>query len=61
MVQQPRQEEPLYGCVVPIDSVTGRQDEEIMTQRSYLLMRPKAKLSGCWQKTMDAMTRKSAS
>ena len=31
MVQQLRQEEPLYSCVIPIDSVTGNQDEEIVT------------------------------
>lgn len=31
MVQQPRREKPLYSCVIPIDSVTGNQDEEIMT------------------------------
>ena len=32
MVQQPRQEDrpPLYSCVIPIDSVTGRQEEEII-------------------------------
>lgn len=30
MVQQLRPEEPLYTCVVPIDSLTGNQDEEIM-------------------------------
>ncbi|HEY9727868.1 MAG TPA: hypothetical protein V6D50_15580 [Chroococcales cyanobacterium] len=30
MVQQPRQEQPLYSCVVPIESVTGRLDEELM-------------------------------
>ena len=30
MVQQPRQEKPLYSCVVPIESVTGRSDEELM-------------------------------
>jgi hypothetical protein len=33
MVQQPRQEDrpPLYSCVIAIDSVTGRQDEEIIS------------------------------
>lgn len=30
MVQQPRQENPLYSCVVPISDVTGHQDEEIV-------------------------------
>lgn len=31
MVQQPRREEPLYSCVIPVDSVTGHQDEEVVT------------------------------
>lgn len=31
MVQQLRPEEPLFSCVIPIDSITGRQYEEIMT------------------------------
>lgn len=31
MVQQLRPEEPLYTCVVPIGSLTGNQDEEIVT------------------------------
>ncbi len=31
MVQQLRQDEPQYICVIPIDSLTGHQDEEIMT------------------------------
>lgn len=31
MVQQVGQEEPLYSCAIAIDSVTGHQDEEIMT------------------------------
>jgi hypothetical protein len=31
MVQQLRPEEPLYSCVVPIDSFTANQDEEIVT------------------------------
>ena len=31
MVQEVRQEEPLYRCVIPLDSITGNQDEEIMT------------------------------
>jgi hypothetical protein len=31
MVQQVRQEEPQYSCVIPIDSITGNQDEEIMS------------------------------
>ncbi|MBD1890975.1 hypothetical protein [Coleofasciculus sp. FACHB-SPT9] len=32
MVQQPIQQErpPLYSCVIAIDSVTGRQEEEII-------------------------------
>ncbi|MGK7872203.1 MAG: hypothetical protein AB4426_02450 [Xenococcaceae cyanobacterium] len=30
MVQQPRREEPLYSCVVSIESVTGHQDEEMI-------------------------------
>ena len=28
MVQQPRQEEPLYSCTVPVESLTGRLEEE---------------------------------
>lgn len=31
MVQQVRQSEPQYSCVIAIDSVTGHQDEEIIT------------------------------
>lgn len=31
MVQQPRQEKPLYSCVIAIESVTGNPDEELMT------------------------------
>jgi len=31
MVQQLRPEEPQYSCVIPVDSVTGNQDEEIVT------------------------------
>ena len=31
MVQQLRQEEPLYSCVITIENITGNQDEEIMT------------------------------
>jgi hypothetical protein len=31
MVQQVRQEEPRYSCVITIESVTGNQDEEIVT------------------------------
>ncbi|GAB4379716.1 MAG: hypothetical protein Kow00121_34410 [Elainellaceae cyanobacterium] len=30
MIQQIRQDEPLYRCVVLIESVTGRSDEELM-------------------------------
>jgi hypothetical protein len=30
MVQQPRQEKPLYSCVIAIESVTGNPDEELM-------------------------------
>lgn len=30
MVQQLRQDEPQYVCVIPVDSVTGNQDEEIV-------------------------------
>lgn len=29
MVQQPRREDPLYSCIVPIDSITGNSDEEL--------------------------------
>lgn len=31
MVQQLRPGEPQYTCVIPVDSVTGNQDEEIVT------------------------------
>ncbi len=31
MVQQPRQEKPLYSCVISIERVTGHPDEELMT------------------------------
>ena len=31
MVQQLRQDEPQYSCVIPIERVTGNQDEEIIT------------------------------
>lgn len=31
MVQQLRPEEPKYSCVIPIHSLTGHQDEEIIT------------------------------
>ncbi len=31
MVQQFRQDEPQYICVIPVDSVTRNQDEEIVT------------------------------
>ncbi len=31
MVQQIRQNEPQYICVIPVDSITGNQDEEIIT------------------------------
>ncbi len=30
MVQEIRPNEPQYVCIVPIESVTGNQDEEIM-------------------------------
>lgn len=30
MVQQLRQDEPQYSCTVPIESITGNQDEEIV-------------------------------
>ncbi|MEB3279865.1 MAG: hypothetical protein VKK42_13205 [Lyngbya sp.] len=30
MVQQPRNEQPLYSCVIPVDSVTGYSDEEVI-------------------------------
>ncbi len=30
MIQQIRQDEPLYRCVVLIESVTGRSNEELM-------------------------------
>jgi hypothetical protein len=31
MVQQLREDKPLYSCVIPIESVTGRPDEELMS------------------------------
>ena len=31
MVQQVRPREPQYSCVVPIDSITGNAEEEIIT------------------------------
>ena len=31
MVQQIRHSEPQYSCIIPIDSITGNADEEIMT------------------------------
>ncbi|MFH7030991.1 MAG: hypothetical protein ACHBN1_38005 [Heteroscytonema crispum UTEX LB 1556] len=30
MVQQIRQNEPQYICVIPVDSITGNPEEEIM-------------------------------
>ncbi len=30
MVQEPRRDEPLYSCIVPVDSITGNQDEELI-------------------------------
>ncbi|MDJ0691465.1 MAG: hypothetical protein QNJ41_23545 [Xenococcaceae cyanobacterium MO_188.B32] len=29
MVQEPRRDEPLYSCIVPVESVTGNQEEEL--------------------------------
>ncbi len=31
MVQQLRQNQPQYSCIIPIDRITGNQDEEIVT------------------------------
>ena len=31
MVLEPRRDEPLYSCIVPLDSVTGNQEEELTT------------------------------
>ncbi len=31
MVIEPRRDEPLYSCIVPVDSVTGNQEEELTT------------------------------
>lgn len=31
MVQQSREEKPLYSCVISIERVTGHSDEELMT------------------------------
>jgi hypothetical protein len=30
MVQEPRRDEPLYSCIVPVESVTGNQEEELI-------------------------------
>lgn len=30
MIQQPRPEQPLYSCTIPVDKITGRQDEELI-------------------------------
>ena len=31
MVIEPRRDEPLYSCIVPVESVTGNQEEELTT------------------------------
>ena len=31
MVLEPRRDEPLYSCIVPVESVTGNQEEELIT------------------------------
>ncbi|WP_193196089.1 hypothetical protein [Nostoc sp. MG11] len=31
MVQQIRHNEPQYICIIPVDRITGNQDEEIIT------------------------------
>lgn len=31
MVQEVRHDEPQYSCVVPVESITGNKDEEIVT------------------------------
>ena len=31
MVLEPRRDEPLYSCIVPVESVTGNQEEELTT------------------------------
>ncbi|MGV2830767.1 hypothetical protein [Myxosarcina sp. GI1(2024)] len=31
MVREPRRDEPLYSCIVSVESVTGNQDEELTT------------------------------
>ena len=30
MVQQPQRDQPLYSCVISVDSVTGHADEEVI-------------------------------
>ena len=30
MVQEPRRDEPLYSCIVLVDSITGNQEEELI-------------------------------
>ncbi|MDZ8190002.1 MAG: hypothetical protein RMX96_34850 [Nostoc sp. ChiSLP02] len=30
MVQEIRHNEPQYSCIIPVDKITGNQDEEIM-------------------------------
>jgi hypothetical protein len=31
MVQEPRRDEPLYSCIVPVESITGNFEEELTT------------------------------
>ncbi len=30
MVQEPRRDEPFYSCIVPVESMTGNQEEELI-------------------------------
>ncbi len=31
MILEPRRNEPLYSCVVPVESITGNQEEELIS------------------------------
>jgi hypothetical protein len=31
MVQEPRRDEPLYSCIVLVESITGNSEEELTT------------------------------
>ncbi|MDJ0714023.1 MAG: hypothetical protein QNJ54_07360 [Prochloraceae cyanobacterium] len=31
MILEPRRNEPLYSCIVPVESITGNQEEELIS------------------------------